>query len=157
MAAMKMRLRSERGAELIEFAIAMPVLLLVLLGIFDFAMMFQRYEVVTNAAREGARMAVLNDPNYTNADIDARVRAYIVAATGYNPPAGTTINWTSPQTTLPSGNLMNLQRVQVVYPYQLQFVGGIWGFFGGSPNTTINLTAVSVMRDEGTGVVAGGS
>ena len=37
--------------------------------------MFQRYEVVTNAAREGARVAVL--PGYVNADVQARVAAYL--------------------------------------------------------------------------------
>ena len=60
---LRQRLRSERGAELIEFALVFPVLLLVVLGIVDFGFLFQRMEVVTNAAREGARMAVL--PGYS--------------------------------------------------------------------------------------------
>ena len=55
--------RSERGAELIEFALVFPTLLLVMLGIIDFGFLFQRYEVVTNAAREGARVAIL--PGYS--------------------------------------------------------------------------------------------
>ena len=45
--------RGERGAELIEFALVLPLLLLLVLGIVDFGFMFQRLEVVTNAAREG--------------------------------------------------------------------------------------------------------
>ena len=49
--------RSEDGAELVEFALVLPMLLLVVLGIAEFGFIFQRYEVVTNAAREGARMA----------------------------------------------------------------------------------------------------
>ncbi len=49
----------ERGAELVEFAFVFPTLLLVMLGIIDFGFLFQRYEVVTNAAREGARVAIL--------------------------------------------------------------------------------------------------
>ena len=57
--------RSEEGAQLVEFALVLPLLLLVVLGIAEFGFMFQRYEVVTNAAREGARMAVL--PGYTTA------------------------------------------------------------------------------------------
>ena len=52
----KARLRSERGAELIEFALVFPVLLMVVLGIVDFGFLFQRMEVVTYAAREGARL-----------------------------------------------------------------------------------------------------
>jgi len=52
----------ERGAVLVEFAVTLPLLLLVLVGILDFGFVFQQYEVMTNAAREGARMAVL--PGY---------------------------------------------------------------------------------------------
>ena len=59
------RLRSQRGAELIEFALIFPLLLLLMLGIVDFGFMFQRFEVLTNATREGARLAVL--PGYDNA------------------------------------------------------------------------------------------
>lgn len=53
------RWSDESGAELIEFALALPLLLLVGLGVLDFGRLFQRYEVVTNAAREGARVGVL--------------------------------------------------------------------------------------------------
>ena len=38
------RLMCERGAELIEFAIVTPLLLLLMFGIADFGLMFQRYE-----------------------------------------------------------------------------------------------------------------
>ena len=69
------RLRSERGAELIEFALVFPILLLVVLGIVDFGFLFQRMEVVTNAAREGARIAVL--PGYATGDVQARVQNYV--------------------------------------------------------------------------------
>jgi len=46
--------RSDSGAEVIEFALTLPLLLLVVLGIIEFGFVFQQYEVVTNAAREGA-------------------------------------------------------------------------------------------------------
>src|SRR5205823_995491 len=61
--AMTSRLRSDRGAEIVEFALIMPVLLLLGLGICDFGLLFQRYEVVTNAAREGARAAATGASN----------------------------------------------------------------------------------------------
>ena len=86
------RWRSEDGAQLVEFALVLPLLLFVVLGIAEFGFIFQRYEVVTNAAREGARMAVL--PGYDSAGaedaIRTRVRAYIQAGrvpiTGGTPP-----------------------------------------------------------------------
>jgi Flp pilus assembly protein TadG len=78
----------ERGAELVEFAFVFPTLLLVMLGIIDFGFLFQRYEVVTNAAREGARVAIL--PGYADADVQARVTQYLTAG-GLTGTATTTV------------------------------------------------------------------
>ncbi len=60
--------RGERGAALVEFALALPLLLVVLAGIVDFGFVFQRYEVITNAAREGARLATL--PGYDSTAVE---------------------------------------------------------------------------------------
>jgi len=43
-----------RGQSLIEFAICLPVLILILLGVLDLGRVFHAYVVITNAAREGA-------------------------------------------------------------------------------------------------------
>src|SRR5262249_7800456 len=71
--------RCDLGAEFVEFALAFPLLLLVLMGIFDFGLMLQQYEVLTNAAREGARIRIL--PGYTDTDVtdpvNGRVAQYI--------------------------------------------------------------------------------
>ena len=78
MAVITNRWQSERGAELIEFAVVLPLLLLLIAGIVDFGMMFRTYEAVTNAAREGARVGVL--PGYDVPDVQARVDAYLAAS-----------------------------------------------------------------------------
>src|SRR6185436_12324640 len=75
----------ERGAALVEFALALPLLLVVIAGIVDFGFTFQRYEIITNAAREGARMASL--PGYDQTSVDDRVRAYVAAGLGVNTSA----------------------------------------------------------------------
>jgi Flp pilus assembly protein TadG len=72
------RLRQERGAELIEMALVLPLLLLIIMGIIDFGFMFREMNVVTNAAREGARAGIL--PDYGDADVQARVQQYMTAA-----------------------------------------------------------------------------
>ena len=69
------RMRSERGAALIEAAIIIPLLLLVAVVIFEFGRAFETWQVMTNAAREGARIAVL--PNPQPGAVDARVRSYL--------------------------------------------------------------------------------
>ena len=70
----------DRGSQLIEFAFVAPLLLVVVFGIANFGLMFQRYEVLTNAAREGARVAAL--PGYGSADVQARVDQYLTGRRG---------------------------------------------------------------------------
>jgi Flp pilus assembly protein TadG len=142
------RLRSESGAELIEFALALPLLLLVVLGIIDFGFLFQKYEVITNAAREGARIAVL--PNYTTANAKTRVGTYLTAA-GLTDPAfnlATDVTVTGPTpVSVGGGKCVFAFTVQVNYPHAFSFVGGIATYFGGSLSST-SLTATSTMRGE---------
>ena len=71
------RLGGERGTALLETAITLPLLLLASVAIFEFGRAFQTWEVLTNAAREGARVAVL--PSSTHAAAEARARAYLDA------------------------------------------------------------------------------
>jgi len=60
---------------MIEFAIILPVLLLILLGIIDLGRLFYSYEAVANAAREGARYCALHrgDTAGTQARIIAEI------------------------------------------------------------------------------------
>ncbi len=55
----KSRGRKSRGQAVIEFALVLPILLLVLLGITEFGRAFWTLNVLTQAAREGARVAAL--------------------------------------------------------------------------------------------------
>ena len=68
-------LGSERGQALLETAFVLPIILLVSIGIFEFGRAYQTVQVLTNAAREGARVAVL--PNATQEDVKDRVTTYL--------------------------------------------------------------------------------
>jgi hypothetical protein len=140
--------RSESGAELVELALALPILLLVVMGIIDFGFLFQQYEVVTNAAREGARMATL--PEYHNANLDTnvetRVFAYLDAA-GLTDP-GRDVLPVAVSNECIGGRLAPYYTVTVTYPHPYSFVAGIMSFFGGSLSSS-TLTAISKMRAEG--------
>ena len=61
----------EAGAELIEMALTLPLILLVLLGLSDFGFLFQKYKVINNSAREGVRYATAN-PNTPTVDVQNR-------------------------------------------------------------------------------------
>lgn len=63
--------RSQRGAVAAEFALIMPVLLILLFGIIQFSIAFNRHQAVHAAAREGARVASL--PYTTNQEVCDRV------------------------------------------------------------------------------------
>ena len=52
--------RVNRGQALVEFALVVPLFLLMLVGIFDLGRAVFTYNTLTNAAREGARMAIVN-------------------------------------------------------------------------------------------------
>ena len=54
------RPREDRGAAAVEFALVVPILLVVLFGIIDFGFAINRYAIVNNAAREGVRAASLS-------------------------------------------------------------------------------------------------
>jgi hypothetical protein len=136
--------RCDKGAELIEFALVLPLLLLVLFGILDFGIMFQRYETVTNAAREGARIAVL--PGYAQADVEARVTQYLTAA---GLTATPTFAYTAPQAVDVGGACVTLTGITIGYPHQFIVVGKIITLFGGAAFTSKTLTATARMRFEG--------
>lgn len=55
------RLRDETGGALVEFALVVPLLLALLMGIFEFGRAWNIYQVITDASREGARQAVVRD------------------------------------------------------------------------------------------------
>jgi hypothetical protein len=51
----------ERGASVVEFALVVPIFVLLLLGIIDFGMAFNDYNKVRQGVREGARQIVVAD------------------------------------------------------------------------------------------------
>jgi Flp pilus assembly protein TadG len=53
-------LADENGQAMVEFALVLPILLIVLLGIVDFGRAWNARQVITDAAREGARVTVVN-------------------------------------------------------------------------------------------------
>src|SRR5579859_3625853 len=63
----------ERGAAAVEFALVLPVLLVLVMGIIDFGRVFSAQQTLTYAARSGARVMVLQ--NSTTAAITAAQNA----------------------------------------------------------------------------------
>lgn len=155
MATLKRFPTGEQGQAIVEMALTLPLLLLIVLGMFDFGLMFQKFEVVTNAAREGARLAVLTS-EYTTADAQSRALQYLASGgvTGTcsaTHAAGSLCVTVTPGTTTISGTTpavtVSEMVVSVEYDYQFNLVGPLIRLFGGRFGVT-PLTAVSRMRVE---------
>jgi hypothetical protein len=149
------RLRSARGAALVEFALVLPLLLVMIGGIVDFAFLFQRYEVVTGAAREGARIAALPGYGCVSGQVEIRARQFLMA--GLHMTAGQLLG------VVPAGNItvtcgtlpaplttIHTVRVDVTYQHTFLLLGPVMGLigaggWGGSP---LNMTGTSEMRME---------
>ena len=142
---MKLRKAWQRqsGAELLEFALVLPAFLLITAGIIDFGFVFQQYNVITNAAREGARLAVV--PNTTIAGIDRRVKTYVTNAGLTRVPSTAVAAWQIP--THPGGPIYKGVRVTVTYPCQFFVLGPVSSLIGHAALAP-TLRANAVMRYE---------
>jgi Flp pilus assembly protein TadG len=136
---------SQSGQAVIELALTLPLLLVIVMGIFDFGLMFQRYEVVTNAAREGARVGVL--PNYTTADAQARAQQYLTSG-GLSSASATIVAVPGQATFGNPAKTVSQVTVTVSYPYTYPFIGPILNLVGGTLGS-VTLQGVSTMRVEG--------
>lgn len=96
-------LRDERGAAAVEFAIILPLLIMILFGIFAFGRVYSQVEVFEGAAREGARAAAVEgtEPDIVNATQNA-ARPYTLSnrpsvsrlCTPTTIGQSTTVSWT---------------------------------------------------------------
>jgi Flp pilus assembly protein TadG len=144
---MRNRLRSQRGAALIETAITIPIILLICVGIFEFGRAYQTWQVLTNAAREGARIAILTGT--TDAQVQTRVRDYM--AGGDLPLARSNTVVVNVQRDVAMGT-NSASQVTVTYPFSFMVLNPIVRMVtpgsatGAAP---VNMGAVAIMRNEG--------
>lgn len=139
------RLRSQRGAALIETAITIPMVLLVSVAIFEFGRAYQTWQVLTNAAREGARVAIL--PASTDAQVTAAVRDYMTAGRITKAAVAPVVV----ERSVPLGPNTS-SRVTINYPFDFMVIGPVANLVKGSGLSTLGnaltMTAVALMRNE---------
>lgn len=137
----------EKGAALLEAAITIPILLLIAVGIFEFGRAYQTWQVLTNAAREGARVAVLPDP--TAGIAEQRVRDYMQAGQ-LTRWASATISVNRSATLDLGGRTVSASQVTIDYPFQfivLQPVARLVAR-GSTLGNALVMRAQAVMRNE---------
>jgi Flp pilus assembly protein TadG len=138
------RLRNERGAALLETAVTLPLVLLVTVSIFEFGRAYQTWQVMTNAAREGARIAVIAGTSDTQ--VTDAVRTYM--KNGQLPSyASATV---SVNRNVPFG-ATTASTITVTYPFQFTVLNPVMRLVNKSATAgsgTTNMTSSASMRNE---------
>lgn len=147
MTPMPLQIRKERGAALLETALALPMVLLVAVGIFEFGRAFQTWQVVTNATREAARIAVLPNGNLQSAT--ERARQYMES--GQLPEAdAATVTLTPVTLDLGGGVTAAASNVTVSYPFEFIVLQPVARLVvsGSSLGAPFAMKTTAVMRNE---------
>jgi Flp pilus assembly protein TadG len=138
------RIRNQRGAALLETAITIPLILAVCVAIFEFGRAYQTWQVLTNAAREGARVAILAES--TDAAVTTAVRNYMQAG---QLPGHSTAN-VSVERTVPFGT-NTASRVTVSYPFNFTVLNPVMQLLKQGSTTgkgTTMMQSAALMRNE---------
>ena len=143
---MRRKYASQDGVALVEFAIILPLLLLITFGIIEFGFLMYNQQMITNASREGARAGIVAieprlPPTGTDS-IDSAVQKYclnnLVTFGTYTPPTTTVTGYSA------SAPFRSDLVVKVTYKYTFlvlpNFISGL--------NNFKNLESTSVMRYE---------
>src|SRR5512145_2790287 len=140
---MSKRFKNQRGSALIETAITIPILLLVSVAIFEFGRAYQTWQVLTNAAREGARVAIINGT--TPDQIKAAVKTY--AEVGGLAVTDEQINVNQFK---PLGPDWTSSEITVAYPFDFIVLNPVAKMVAGKSKLgeQLTMTAVAVMRNE---------
>jgi len=140
-------MRGQRGQALVEAALITPVVLLIMVGIFEVARAYQTFQVITNAAREGARAAVVVGGNKDTAA--AVVKKYMTD--GQLPKAGSAnvvVNQAASMTV--NGSTIGATLVTVEYPFEFVMLQPVARLVvkGSKAGKAMNMRATSLMRNE---------
>ena len=134
--------KSERGVATVEAAVILLAFLMFLFGVLEAGRFINTYQVLTNAAREGARLAVT--PLYgtntlpTTSEVQDRVNQFL--SSGNISGATTTVN---PAVSVVTGSVTTTYtQVTVQVPYQVITVSSFFNALN------VTLTGEALMRNE---------
>lgn len=121
------------GQSMVEFALILPILILLVLGIVEFGLMFNSYLTVQNVSREGARLAIVGGT-------DTEIRAHMVSISPNLTPVNLSVTITPIQGSRTSGASVTVQA-NYTYPLTVPIIKNLL-------KNTISLKAQTTMRME---------
>ena len=139
----RFHIRNRRGQALVEFALVLPILMLMVVGLIEMARAWNLHQVITDASREGCRLAVIDaNPAVTQGQVDTAIMDRVASA-GFN-PAHVTI-------TYPNGfhtGTGNVTACRVKVLYQFGLLRPLMRIVSPSTNGVINMVTIAQMRNE---------
>ena len=127
---MKQTIKNEQGQTATEFALVLPILVVLLFGIIQFGIIFNNYIALTDAARAASRKGAVSR-SASNPQGQCEAAGYAAGANLQNPGTDFLVSCSS------SGNWAAGSDVTVTasYPYDISLLG--WVVASGRLNTTM--------------------
>ena len=137
----------ERGAAMVEAAISIPLLLMLMVGIFEVGRAYQTWQVLTNAAREGARMSIT--PSSTPSNTTALIRQYMADGQLSNSSTAV-VNVNKAGSIDVNGTPVSASLVTVDYPFSFIMLQPVVRLVvpGATVGGPITMRATAIMRNE---------
>lgn len=142
----------ERGQALAEFALVLPLILLFIAGVVEMGRAWNVKQVVTDAAREGARYMVVQDVDVPDLDaVQAKIEERL--ALGGVTESDIVFSSSDPACAVVADcfhanpGIGKEMTVSVSTPFQMNLIGTLLRWVGGP--TTVDITTDATMRNEG--------
>jgi Flp pilus assembly protein TadG len=127
---------------MIEMVIVLPLLFMLLFATVEFSVLFARWQVLSNAAREGARVAVVFRSGCTVGTVEAEVRQTVK---DYSAPLGISLADSDIAVTGVCGTPNSSTTVTATFTHNFTVIPN----FAQSVSPSITLEGRSAMRNEG--------
>jgi Flp pilus assembly protein TadG len=131
--------RSEQGQGLVEFALVVPVLLVLILGLAEFSRAWNTHQVLTDAAREALRSSVVANPDFTYDRMLQLIDQALVRASLDPERAQVAVDGWKAGTGTPA-------QIRIDYLYEFGFFGPLVGW--ATEDRSLALSTSFVMRNE---------
>ena len=131
--------KRDEGQAIVEFALVAPIFLLLVFGVVEFGRAWNVYQTLTDAAREGARTAVVANSPVTLDTVAYRINTNLFAAGLDTASATKTVTGFRAGTGTPA-------TVTISYPYQLRWLQPFMGWT--TAQAAFNMNTSVTFRNE---------
>lgn len=131
--------RDRSGQALVEFALVVPILLTLIIGVVELSRAWSAHQVITNTAREALRAAVVDNPTFTQEEMRARIRQQLeLAALDPSRAEISFVGWRSGRG--------NPARIDLKYRFDFDILGPLMEWASGQGSVTLHTGFI--MRNE---------